>query len=111
MSEFEQLNKQLAASQAKEKQYLEVLERIDGWLEIRNLGGLMPQEKMLLKPSDTSALEAAIAKAGEIIKDRVEKMVRDCMFKIGRTSPYRDLVHELLEEIRAMPGITMEDLP
>ena len=50
-------------------------------------------------PTDSTQILAEVRRAE---RERVAKMVRDCMFKIGQSSPYRELVSELLDAIRAM---------
>ena len=50
-------------------------------------------------PTDSTQILDEVRRAE---RERVAKMVRDCMFKIGQSSPYRELVSELLDAIRAM---------
>ena len=88
--------RQAAASQAREQQMALALERLDGWLRERYHVGLVPSERELLEQSqcqDTSALEAMIARAGEVMRERC---VAEC--------------DESREVISALPGVTLEDL-
>lgn len=49
-------NLQIAELQADNERLREALERLDGWLEVRHLGGLMPNEKELLKTTTAQSL-------------------------------------------------------
>ncbi len=46
--------------------------------------------------------EEQIAEIKRKERERCASMVRDCMFRIGQTSPYRKYVKELLEAIRSL---------
>ena len=61
--------------------------------------------KALALPQDTTALEAMIAKASEVMQERCA----DACISFGEST---DLVfgEEFAEEIRALPGVTLEDL-
>ena len=102
---IETLRQQLAASQAREAQLREALLSIPicyhskingkecacGSCESNHL-----VEKALAQPSDTTALEAMIAKAGEVMRERVMQARGN-----GNLYPL---------DIRALPGVTLEDL-
>ena len=62
-------------------------------------------EETLSLPYDTTALEAMIAKASEVMQERCV----DACISFGEST---DLVfgEEFAEEIRALPGVTLEDL-
>ena len=51
-------------------------------------------------PQDTSALEAMIAKAGEVMRQRCAEYAIDHFFRGD----------EKADEIRSLPGVTLEDL-
>ena len=44
---MQQAADRIEADEALMRQALEALRRLDGWLEVRHLGGLMPDEKAL----------------------------------------------------------------
>ena len=110
----QELRQQLAASQAREAQLREALHSIPicyhskingkecacGSCESNHL-----VEKALALPQDTSALSAMIAKASEVMQERCA----DACISFGEST---DLVfgEEFAEEIRALPGVTLEDL-
>ena len=52
----ENSSKTILELQAHVNQLREALERLDGWLEVRHLGGLMPNEKELLKTTTAQSL-------------------------------------------------------
>lgn len=62
-------------------------------------------EETLSLPYDTTALETMIAKASEVMQERCA----DACISFGEST---DLVfgEEFAEEIRAIPGVTLEDL-
>lgn len=89
---------ELAAAQAQIRQLRTAL------VEIRAMQpGITPTyrraDNALAQPADTSALEAIVKKAGEVMRERCEA----CMCDLGvYDSPQA--------AIRALPGVTMEDL-
>lgn len=56
-------------------------------------------------PQDTSALEAMIAKAGEVMRERAARKV-EVAFEIH---PYPRW-HDITNAIRALPGVTLQDM-
>lgn len=101
-----QLEQQLAAEQAKNVGLRELVEHF----ALIDLGrSLLPGDfglwvlrarKAIATPSDTSALEAMIAKAGEVMREQCA----DYLDRYGEVSQRRS------EEIRALPAVTLEDL-
>lgn len=82
-----------------------------GNVPVRPLGKVLRcVTDLIATPFDATALNELIAKAGEVMRERTAKNTRDTMFRIGQTSPYRKMVSELLDAIRALPSITLEDL-
>lgn len=79
----------LAASQAREQQLLEALTVVDG-----NSNYPITVEALAL-PQDTTALEALIARAGEVMRERC-----------ADSTPHISCD----ATIRALPGVTLEDL-
>jgi hypothetical protein len=109
-----ELRQQLAASQAREQQYRDAIESYLAAndpsefvcvcdFSVGHLCGpcfahkqQTPLRKSLAKPQDTSALQAIIAKAGEVMREWCAEKA----FPRG-----------ILEDaIRALPGVTLEDL-
>lgn len=90
---------QLAASQLQNKQLREAIRDVccdpDGNVCIGLMGGCYADkevlEEALALPQDTTALEAMIAKAVEVMRDRCIEVI-DC------------------EAIRALPAVTLDDL-
>ncbi len=108
---YETLRQQLAAEQAKNVGLRECLSRVDGALLIPYNGGavyaISPNDHKKFKealstPSDTSVLEAMITKAGEKMREKCEKVCDE----IGDSS--NGWCCE--GAIRALPGVTLEDL-
>lgn len=101
---IEDMAKQLAASQAREVRLREAMEdMLSEWIYI-SVGWDRVQNKTqeaLAMPQDTSALEAMIAKAGEVMRERCVGMMPDLTVA--------DLAH-VRRAIRALPGVTLEDL-
>ena len=81
--------KQLAASQAREQQLREVIDRIG----ITSLDARQIADDTLTIPQDTTALEAMIAEAGEVMRERCER-------ESWLMAPV----------LRSIPGVTLEDL-
>lgn len=89
--------KQLAASQAREAKLREALEwerefQKDQGREVSVFGG-----SVLAQPSDTTALEAVIAKTGEVMRERCCKVLF--------SNPAATEI-----AIRALPGVTLDDI-
>lgn len=98
-------NEQLAAEQAKNAGLREALHYSLGAWEYDGISdehGSIFQEACSRcdAPSDTSALEAMIAKAGEVMREQCA----DYLDRYGEVSQRRS------EEIRALPAVTLEDL-
>jgi hypothetical protein len=87
------LKEQLVSSQLREQQLREAFSDFewnkDEW------GFITAVKEALALPQDTSALEAMIVKAGEVMRERC--------FAIGHSD-------SIDESIRALPGVTMKDL-
>lgn len=108
-----ELREQLAASQAREQQFREALigahkalEAIGDEMTVGDrytnagqylIDSLCPSREALALPSDTTALEALIAKAGEVMRER-------CWHSV----PFGQIA--ICGAIRALPSITLEDL-
>lgn len=110
---IEDMAKQLAASQAREVQLREALEDANDFVERHSnrwdgINGKHPctvvesSRKALALPQDTSALEAMIAKAGEVMRERCANYVES-----DGCPPVRN---EAGKSIRALPCVTLEDL-
>lgn len=87
---------QLAASQAREQQLREALKMFAHRFPESSVA-----KEALALPSDTSALEALITKAGEAMRDRVVANLLRC----GALGD-----GEYLNAIRAFPAVTLDDL-
>lgn len=115
---IERLRNELCASQAREAKLREALEKsravFDSYVKIhrdktppdgekaaRNAFYRGVCDDALAQPTDTSALEEVIAKAGEVMRERC------CyaQYKMTERHPCSVAV-----EIRALPGVTLEDL-
>ena len=66
-SEINSLKERVAELQSDNNKLREALERLDGWLEVRHLGGLMPNEKELLK---TTTAQSLAEHGNEVIERR-----------------------------------------
>ena len=93
------LDEKLAVLQAVNQQYREALEdaRTADDLNYCASGAYFTDviDKTLALPQDIHALEAMIAKAGEVMRER-------CLERVG-------LLNEN-QSIRALPGVTLEDI-
>ena len=90
------LDEKLAASQAREAQLREATEcllHLCDAIGMRHGPVLDKARQALALPQDISALEAMIAKAGEVMRERCER-------ESWRMAPV----------LRSIPGVTMEDL-
>lgn len=91
--------REAAASQTRERQLREALELMGRdkwhWEQIR--------DKAIAIPQDTSALEALIAKAGEVMQER-------CAHEADPFELKNALATDIAKGIRALPGVTLEDL-
>ena len=95
------LTEQLAASQLREQQLREALEVVnnagdDEWYPYTPEQAKKVISEALTLPQDASAIEAMIKKAGEVMRERFM-----CARGNGQLYPV---------EIRALPGVTLEDL-
>lgn len=102
------LNQQLAAEQAKNVELRDALNRLqeagNGEYDNEFYAANSAATKTLSAPSDTSALEAMIAKAGEKMREKAEDEF---------SNPFRDTVFKwdaAIDIIRTLPGVTLEDL-
>lgn len=103
VSEIELLRQQLTASQAREQQLRETLEFFfPDWRNYNPLSWQYKAKQALSLPSDTTALSAMITKAGEVMRERVF----DECFRLGILS----LDGRFMDDIRALPGVTLDDL-
>lgn len=98
---FNEAQKDLAASQAREQQYRRALVIADNagddeWHPYTPEQAKTAIGKTIALPQDTSALEAMIQKAGEVMRERV-------MQARGKGQLYP-------MDLRALPGVTLEDL-
>lgn len=93
------VRQQLVACQAREQQLREALRKI---ADLRNLGKIEPEVvafEALALPQDTTALQAMIAKAGEVMRERCREDVALCYDTYG-----------VVADLRYLPGVTLEDL-
>lgn len=115
--ELQELREQLAASQAREQQLREALSYINHSMNQALLPGNDKHRELILSqsmsaqalalPQDTTALEAMIAKAGEVMRERcaVEAYEWDMAYVLADTAPIGNA-----EAIRALPVVTLSDL-
>ncbi len=107
-----QENKLIAASQAREQQLREALQTYvdeheectdpDDWMAMTcSIEAHHVADEAISLPSDTTALEAMIAKAGEVMRERCVSVTTKIM--TGGLDAYGNA-------IRALPGVTLEDL-
>lgn len=114
---------QLAASQAREQQYREALDAVQqvanrsdgiaGWHlngDIASWESILPEvEQAIALQQDTTALEAMIAKSGEVMRERAAASAKltsaNCVTDAAAVGADRC---ELT--IRALPGVTLGDL-
>lgn len=109
--ERDALRQQLAALQAVNQQYREALEHLslyvayngDDWVQLRAKEALATQQ-------DTSALEAMIAKAGEVMRERCFDSVQAEMGEQYIDSPHWYVAEARRDTISTLPGVTLEDL-
>lgn len=113
LSEIEQLKqhqnqllRQLVASQAREYRLREALVYFfPAWEKYKPLSWQYKakQALSLSLPSDTTALSAMIAKAGEVMRGRCENHA-------NYYKAHSLVAQGIYDEIRALPGVTLEDL-
>ena len=100
--QINELRQQLAASQTKKRQLREAIgicmKEIESWYDEVGYDRFNHPEvnKALALPQDTSALEAVVQRAGEVMRERVMRARGN-----GQLYPV---------EIHALPGVTLEDL-
>ncbi len=104
---FNEAQKDLAASQAREQK---LLNHIALALEFCDMPAFSIAENLanaLALPQDTSALEAVVAKAGEMMRERcaVEAYEWAMAYVVEDTAPVDNA-----DAIRAIPAVTLEDL-
>ena len=103
-----------SAGQAREQQLREALQTYideheectdaDDWMAMTcSMGAHHVADEALAQPQDTTALSTMIAKAAEVMRERC---VRELF---GRFTPV-DTARILSEAIRAIPGVTLEDI-
>lgn len=101
-NEIESLRQQLAASQAREQHLLALLK----WYRSETPIGHQPSmichivDDALAMPKDTAALEALIAKSGEVMQERCATECEKFEYPASREAA----------AIRALPKMTLEDL-
>lgn len=104
--ELQELREQLAARQLREQQLREALKRI---ADLRNIGKIEPEFvafEALALPSDTTALEAMIQKAGYVVVTKAKQACIDLGAKGINYSNYTSFV----EVIDNLPTVTLNDL-
>lgn len=96
-------NLQIAELQADNERLREALERLDGWLEVRHLGGLMPNEKELLKTTTAQSL-------AEHENEVIERCAKVCEYYAVNTfnSSSRNAAIELAVAIRNIENEKLE---
>ena len=104
----DQALEQFAAEQAKNVELRDALNRLqeagNGEYDNEFYAANSAATKTLSASSDTSALEAMIAKAGEKMREKAEDEF---------SNPFRDTVFKwdaAIDIIRTLPGVTLEDL-
>lgn len=102
-AEIETLRQQLAASQAREAQLREATECLLHLCDIIGApdGPVLDKARQALAlPQDTTALEAMVKEAGEVMRVRTVGVCLEDNYDL----------HGYIPSIRALPGVTMEDL-
>ena len=105
---FEESQKNLAASQAREMQLRDALVVVnnagdDEWYLYTPEQAKRAVSETLALPQDTSALGVVIQKAGELMRERCRKVA------FGKA--YADsMAEDVSNVIRALPGVTLGDL-
>ena len=111
MAEIERVTEQknrmwfeLSASQVENVRLRGNLENIGNKARIRDAFWVeLTVAEAIATPSDTSALEAMIAKAGEKMRER--------MIASGFSQPHEEYFGDTIQlTIRALPAVTLEDL-
>lgn len=102
MREHNRLLVELAASQFREQQMREALQVA---AEVHALAYRVRNTAInaLALPQDTSAMEALIAKAGEVMRER-------CAHEADPFELKNALATDIAKGIRALPGLKLEDL-
>ena len=100
---------QLEAHNAKLREALGVLSESvgrfvsdEGWQQL-DMDNMDAAYCLLAQPTDTTALEALIAKAGEVMRER-------CAVRAIETGDYMSVGKHVAGAIRALPGVTLDDL-
>lgn len=113
--------KKFATSQANEMQLREAIAYINHSMNQALLPGNDKHRELILSqsmsaqaltlPSDTTALEALIQNAGEIMRERSEKVVEEgTAFIPFQGVGYYQFAANRCRAIRAIPAITLEDI-
>lgn len=97
--ENDDLRQQLAASQAREQQLRDELFAV----LVQDMPDFKARLKVYAIPADTTALEALIAKAGEVMRERCRKVAFDMAYADS-------MAVDVSQTIRALPGVTLEDI-
>lgn len=100
-SQVDELRQQLAASQLQNTQLRGLLAQFANDLSLTYKQIMSLSAEALALPTDTTALEAMIAKAGEVMRERAATLWLQCS---------EEEEWNLEEAIRALPGVTIEDL-
>ena len=107
VKEASELHKQLAAEQAKNVGLLEALSRLQEACDMEDdnefYAANSAATKILATPSDTSALEDIVKKAGE-------KMREKCANLGAVWNSYKAAARDLSIAIRALPAVTLNDI-
>lgn len=119
-NEIESLRQQLAESQAREAvlrdafhAYIDEHEECtdaDGWMAmICPMDAHHVADEALAQPSDTSALDAMIQKACDVVQGRCADVVM-ALVQLPENDNCWVQLHGAQSAIRALPGVTLEDL-
>lgn len=111
------LLEQLAASQAREVRLREAVRQNQEWHENYDEYGGYPEselaevnEKALTNPTDTTALGAMIAEAGEVMRERCSDSAQAEMDEQNLGSAHWHAARACREAIMDIPCVTLEDL-
>lgn len=97
--ENRELEKQLAASQAREQPLRDELFAV----LVQDMPDFKARLKVYAIPADTTAIEALIAKAGEVMREWCRKVAFDMAYADS-------LAVDVSQTIRAIPAVTIDDL-
>ena len=105
--EIESLRQQLAASQAREQQLLEAIDDYFNQYPSMMKGYILDA---INQPTDTTALETMIAKAGEVMRERCSDSAQAEMDEQYIDSSPWYAARACREAIMDIPCVTLEDL-